>query len=247
MDPLSYATAPVPVRTDLRAAHARAWRELARPGTWWTAAERGAIAAAVRAAATCALCRARKVALSPYAIAGVHDSPGTLPAPAIEAVHRITTDPGRLKRAWFEEVRGAGLDACAYVELLGIVVTVVGTDSFCRAIGVPPHPLPDPESGRATRIRPAAAVDEGAWVPSIPSGAAAGPDADLYADIPGPVPNVIRALSLVPDALRTLKDLGAAHYMATAEMADLTHGRSITRSQMELIAGRVSALRECFY
>jgi hypothetical protein len=30
-------------------------------------------------------------------------------------------------------------------------------------------------------------------------------------------------------------------------MTDLTRGRSIDRTQMELIAGRVSALRECFY
>jgi hypothetical protein len=35
--------------------------------------------------------------------------------------------------------------------------------------------------------------------------------------------------------------------MTTAEMRDLTHGRSLSRAQMELIAGRVSALRECFY
>ena len=43
------------------------------------------------------------------------------------------------------------------------------------------------------------------------------------------------------------QDLGAVHYMTTAEMRDLTHGRSLSRAQMELIAGRVSALRECFY
>ena len=84
-------------------------------------------------------------------------------------------------------------------------------------------------------------------MPTIPSGAATGAEQDLYGDIPGRAPNVIRALSLVPDALRTLKDLGAAHYMTPAQMIDLTHGRSIDRAQIELVAGRVSALRECFY
>ena len=244
---LSYATAPVPIRDDLRAAHARAWSTLGRAGTWWSGAERVAIAAEVRAAASCALCRARLAALSPYTIAGRHDGPGILVAPAIEAVHRITTDPGRLKRQWYDELLAAGLDDESYVELVGLVVTVLGTDSFCRALSVPLHPLPAPEFGVPKRVRPAAARDEGAWVPSIPSGAARGADADLYADIPGRVPNVIRALSLVPDALRTLKDLGAAHYMTTAEMTDLRHGRSLDRAQMELIAGRVSALRQCFY
>jgi hypothetical protein len=247
VDTLTYATAPVPIRDDLRAAHARAWSTLGRAGTWWTGAERVAMAAEVRVAAGCALCRARKAALSPYTIAGTHDGPGSLAAPVIEAVHRITTDPGRLKRQWFDELVAAGLGDAPYVELVGIVVTVLGTDSFCRAMGVPLHPLPAPEPGVPARTRPATARDEGAWIPSIPGGAARGADADLYADIPGPVPNVIRALSLVPDALRTLKDLGAAHYLTTAEMTDLTHGRSIDRTQMELIAGRVSALRECFY
>jgi hypothetical protein len=51
----------------------------------------------------------------------------------------------------------------------------------------------------------------------------------------------------VPEALRTLTDLGAAHYMTPAEMLDLRHGCSLERAQMELLAGRVSAVRECFY
>ncbi len=80
-----------------------------------------------------------------------------------------------------------------------------------------------------------------------PSRAASGTEVDLYRGLPGPVANVIRALSLVPDAVRTLNELGAAHYFSPAEMIDLTRGRSIDRTQMELIAGRVSALRECFY
>jgi hypothetical protein len=245
--PLTYSSAPVPVRADLLDAHVRAWHMLGRPGAWWTGAERIAVAREVRAAATCTLCQARKAALSPYGINGTHDGPAVLPVPAVEAAHRITTDPGRLKRQWFEGLKAAGLRDEPYVELLGVLVTVLGIDVFCRALGVPVHDLPDPEAGSPTGIRPPSACDEGAWVPTIPSGAAAGADADLYADIPGRVPNVIRALSLVPDALRTLKDLGAAHYMTTAQMTDLTHGRSISRAQMELIAGRVSALRECFY
>jgi hypothetical protein len=247
VDPLAYASAPLTVRRDLVDAQTRAWRSLGRRGTWWSGAARLAIAAEVRAAARCVFCLARKAALSPYAVRGIHDGPAVLPPVAIEAVHRIATDPGRLTRAWFDQLMADGLGDGPYVELLGVVGTVVGIDAFCRAIGVPPHPLPEPEPGEPTRMRPPTARDEGAWVSTIPGGAAHGELADLYGDIPGPVPNVIRALSLVPDALRTLKDLGAAHYMTTAEMIDLRHGRSLSRAQMELIAGRVSALRACFY
>ncbi len=36
---ISYATASVPVREDLLAAHRRAWQRLAQAGNWWTGAE----------------------------------------------------------------------------------------------------------------------------------------------------------------------------------------------------------------
>ena len=61
---------------------------------------------------------------------------------------------------------------------------------------------------------------------------------------------VIKALSLVPDGVRWLKDLSNAQYlpMAAGQMMDFSRGRGpLSRAQTELIAGRVSALNECFY
>ena len=77
------------IRSDLTAAHDRAWRRLAKPGTWWTGAERAAIAAEARHATACRLCHARKDALSPEAVQGDHDHLGALPPHVVEAVHRI--------------------------------------------------------------------------------------------------------------------------------------------------------------
>jgi hypothetical protein len=57
----------------------------------------------------------------------------------------------------------------------------------------------------------------------------------------------MRAMSLVPDEVRGLVDLSAAHYLAPTAMMDLSAGLSLDRAQIELIAGRVSALNECFY
>jgi hypothetical protein len=79
----------------------------------------------------------------------------------------------------------------------------------------------------------------------IPAPDATGAEADLWRV--GQTANVIRALSLVPDAVRQLLDLSAAHYISMDNFMDLTWGRSLSRPQMELIADRVSALRECFY
>jgi hypothetical protein len=156
----------------------------------------------------------------------------TLSAAAVEAIHRITVDPGRLSRRWFDALAAQGLADAAYVELVGVVTTLVSVDSFCRAIGVLPHPLPEPRPGAPSRLRPEGVRGLGAWVPMLP----------------GQGGNVLRALSLVPAEVRNLRDLQAAHYLELDRFIELGDtGRSLDRPQMELLAGRISALRECFY
>jgi hypothetical protein len=243
---LSYDGAPVPVRKDLPEAHRRAWSRLASAGTWWTGAERVAIAQEVRNAAHCPLCSERKQALEPHAVQGEHASLGQLSAAAVEAVHQITNDPGRLTHSWFEKCQADGLADTHYVELVGVVGTVVSIDAFCRGLGVSPHPLPEPQAGEPSRRRPAGALPESAWVPMIVESRATGDEAGLY---PGDrTGNVLRALSLVPDEVRGLLDLSAAHYLSPQDMMDLTRGTAgLDRLQVELLAGRVSALNECFY
>jgi len=241
-----YADASVPVRRDLCEAHERAFDRLARAGTWWTAPERLAIAAEVRRAPACRLCARRKQALSPLAVDGEHDGDATLSAAVVEVVHQVVNDPGRLSRVWFEKVKATGLSSERYVETLGVIVTLVSIDSFARGIGVPPRPLPEARGGEPTRRRPAGAREGEAWVPWLPEGAAKGSEGDLY-ETPR-TGNVLKALSLVPDEVRQLKDLSAAMYLDTREMMDLDNRhRALDRRQIELVAGRVSALRECFY
>ena len=243
---VSYDAARVGVRDDLRAAHSRFWESLARPGNWWSGAERIAIAAASRRATTCTLCRERKAAVSAGAVQGEHDSDGVLAECAVDVVHRVTTDPGRLSQNWFDAVRAGGLSEEQYVEIIGIVVALISVDAFCRGMGVPLHALPEPQSGEPDHYRPAAAQAGTGWVAMIPNGRALGAEKGLFGP-GGRTANVIRAMSLVPDAVRTLLDLSKAHYLSPEEMTDLRRGRTLDRAQIELIAGRVSALRECFY
>src|SRR5688500_12860794 len=106
---ISYASAPFPVRDDLAEAHERFWRRLAAPGAWWSGAERVAIAAETRAARGCRLCGERKQALSPSAVSGTHDRATELSSAAVEAIHRVTTDPGRLSRAWLDRTLAEGV------------------------------------------------------------------------------------------------------------------------------------------
>jgi hypothetical protein len=244
MAAFEYAGLALPVPEAMRAAHRRAWERLAAPGAWWSGAERVAIAAQARAARSCALCQARKAALSPAAVVGEHAAAGPLPAAAVEAAHRIASDPARLTRAWFEKTLAAGLSDAQYVELLGVVVTLVNLDALHRALGIAPEPLPAARPGEPSRRRPAA-EDAGAWVPLVSPASPEG--RQLFGGRPR-VPNVARALSLVPEALLQLRELSEAHYLALDQVIDpRARGRALSRAQMELVAGRVSALNECFY
>jgi len=202
---LSYADSPLAIRADLVAAHQRVWQRLARPGTWFTGTERVAIAAETRRARDCKLCAERKAALSPFAVEGTHDSDGALPDAVVDLVHRLTTDPGRLPRKCYDQVLAQGVDDAAYVETVGVVVGVVSVDMFCRAIGMPLRPLPQPASGEPLGLRPEGLKDEGCWPPTLPNGN------DLYQGVN--TPNVGRALSMVPAEVAALKDLAAAQYM----------------------------------
>lgn len=246
MAAIDYSAAGVPVRDDLQKAHAALWEHLRKPGSWWTGAERIAIANESRHALVCALCVERKGALSPSAVEGIHDTQTDLPANVIDVIHRIRTDPGRLSRRWFDDALASGLDDGAYVEAVGVVTLLAGADYFARALGIDPFPLPEPLPGEPSHYRPPNTSDGIAWVPMILPENAGEAEADLYWE-GSPVPNIVRALSLVPDHVRALKTLSDAHYLSISSLMDTTLRRALDRMQMELVAARVSAVNECFY
>jgi hypothetical protein len=251
---IDYASSGLAVRADIVQAHNVAWDRIARAGAWFDGATRVAIAAETRHAPPCALCRRRKAALSPASITGHHDSLGVLPDRVVEQIHRIVSDPGRLTRAWFDDVIASGTPDVAYVETVGIIATVVSIDTFCRALGVPPHALPEPLPGAPHRRRPRTAQQRGeAWVAMIHP-------KDLEGDLDteeekalakywgGVLANIRRALSLVPEEAYAWFQLVETQYLPGKWMRDFSREfRAITHAQIELIAGRVSVLNQCFY
>jgi alkylhydroperoxidase family enzyme len=245
---IDYRSTGIAVRDDIVASQRRAWQSLAAAGTWWTGAERVAIAREVRAARRCPFCAERKAVLSPSAVSGVHAAASDLRPAIVDAVHRVVSDPGRLSRGWAAEVIAAGASDAQLVELISVVCIAMLVDGFARAIGADPPTLPDPQAGAPTRVRPAEAIDEGYFVPTIPYAVGSRPELDLY-DANAFVPNVGRGLSLVPAAVRTARDLMAAHYMTYAQVATdyAPSDRPIDRSQIELVAARTSAKNDCFY
>lgn len=246
MSALDYAKSGVPVREELQKSHAEILEHVATAGTWWTGPERVALALESRNGTACALCSERKAALSPNAVQGEHDSLGALPQNVVDVVHRIRTDPGRVSREWYDSVIAAGLSEERYVELVGVVTLVAGIDYFARALGVPVAEIPEGRAGEPSRHRPAGAKPGGAWVPTIAAEDAAGPEEGMYGG-QNLVPNIMKALSLVPDQVRALVKSSNAHYFEMDTMMDPLAKRDLDRMGVELVASRVSALNECFY
>ena len=243
-----YHAISVPVRDDLADAHRDVLDHLASPGTWWTGGQRLAIAAEAREAENCAFCRARKTALSPNSVTGTHDGLGALPAPIVEIIHRIVTDPARLSRSWYRDTLASGVTEEEYVETLSVIVHTVSLDTFAKALGVARPPLPAPRDGEPSRLRPLGAVQGDAWVPWIETAAALPEDmAGLYPP-DRPAANIMRAMSLVPAEVRSFFALGAAQYLGPHQMRDFSREfRAITHAQIELVAGRISSLNQCLY
>lgn len=242
---LSNIYAPFNVRPDIIQAHYAVWEKLAQAGTWFTGIERVAIAQATRSASTCALCKTRKQALSPYHVDGTHDADVDIDPVWIDTVHRIVTDPARLSKRVYDDLIVTGLTDAHYVELLSIVITTLSIEMFHRAIGAEPLPFPDPQTGTPTQQRPPDLEDIGAWIPiqsmNTPFMHATFPDKSS-------AKHVVRALTLVPQATQDQLTLVNAQYLPLEQVASLSAGnRTISRPQIELISSRVSALNQCFY
>ena len=255
MQPFSYSNSPWAVREDLITAFRHTWEKLAHAGTWLTAAQRVAIAREVRNAQSCELCQTRKRALSPFAPDGDGDNEAAhdgehepLSDLQVDVAHRLATDASRLTESWLKDQIENGLSQEEYVEILSIVVSTLAIDSFHHTLGYEPEPLPDSEPGEPSRRRPANAEPGKAWVPMVNVSAAAEADADMYAGLSRSA-NVITAMSLVPEAVRLLNVQSSAMYLSYNDVANPSKngGRALTRPQIELIAGRVSALNDCFY
>ena len=126
-----------------------------------------------------------------------------------------------------------------------MVVATLSIDMMHRTIGMPPAPLPQPSEGSPKRQRPSMLDDIGAWLPVQSK------DAPIMRELLAEamrISNVARGLSLSPRAMRDQVRLVPAQYVPITHMTSMTIDfRGISRAQMELIAGRVSVLNECFY
>jgi len=250
MSALTFDAAPVPVREDIAAALPQVWARIGEPGTWLSARERVAIAAEARNARHCTLCAERKEALSPYALKGDHQSLGALPADKVEAIHRIMTDSGRIAEHWYDGLIAGGMPDTEYVEMVGVIVTVVGIDTFCRGIGIAAPDLPEAQDGEPSRE----AIGEDqlnrdlAYVPTLDPFVDGPLQKEFFPGGPPSAAHIRRALNYVPETQRAFWQMANVLYMDGRQMRDFSNEyRAITHAQIELVAGRVSAINQCVY
>lgn len=204
-----------------------AWSALARPGAWWTGAERVAIAAAARNAAPRPLWDA-----APDLAAMSRDAAGAVLSPFVAGlVERVAVEPSSLTRDTVRAIASEIGDS-AYAELASVVCQVVAVDQLAAAVGADRRPLPDPGPGHPSRGRPEGMADVGGHI-------------DMTADAVGP--NVARSLSLAGDDHIRWRNLVFAMYSGDEFMDMVWSTRALSRPQVELLAARTSALNECFY
>ena len=234
-----YAEEALPFHPEIRKAHTKAVEFYTKTGTWFSGVERAQILTELRHArgGNCELCRSRKEALSPYATSGSHDQVTSLAEPVVEVIHRIVTDSGRLTEKWFREITSGALSQEEYIEIVGLIALAFVLDSFAVGVGEEQlNPTGKPEATEPTREKNTQVIDGGAWVPLL--------DVEYKALISGipEVPNIARAMGLVPRGLGEFFSTMSAHY----HLAELSN-TDLTRPQIELVASRVSACNDCFY
>lgn len=171
-------------------------------------------------------------------VVGLIDDDQLLPAAAIDVIWRLTNHPGTLTADWYKSTVvetsdvASGIAPSHYTELVGVVAQANCVDRFADGLSISRVSLPEPVKGQPTELVPAGARLRDHWVPTV----------DIDA------PQVIRALSGVPEENTAMFILSDAHYIPIDEMGDfITDRNSLTRMQVELVAARTSKLNECFY
>lgn len=236
-----YDDSAYPVRADLADVHASQLNGLGAPGTWGSGAQRLAVVVEARKAGY------KAGVLEPPAD-GEEGTDAALPEAVRRVIRRLAVSPKDVDQAFYAQALEDGIGDAEYVEIVGLVARITDIDVFARGIGVPLRPLPAPEPGDPSRLRPAEAVPELAWVPTVPNGPEGGETAKtLYG--PHPKSYIVRGLSLVPDELNAHVALEEVQYLPLQRIRewDYQHHEGLTRPQVEVVAGRISALNECFF
>lgn len=126
-----------------------ALQAVAEPGSFFTGAERVAIAATAR--------RSR----------GLTASGPDLPPLLAEHATRVATDAISIRPSHLAAWEADGRAILAYVELVAVVALITSIDAYRVGLGTDLDALPAPASGRPEPVVAEAAATTNAWVPTV--------------------------------------------------------------------------------
>ena len=167
---------------------------------------------------------------------------------AQDVVSTLAGNGKYINRKTMDNALDAGLSEAEYIELIGVTTRSISLDIFSKGVGLPYATYENPENSVPTKQLPTFLKKEGAWIRTIPAGDSGGTDGKkLYGDIQAPF--IFRALSLVPDEAKEVMTISTTQYVPAKKLMSLefSHEKEFGRSLVELVAGRTSALNECFY
>lgn len=153
----------------------------------------------------------------------------TTPETIEDVARRVAHGAATLTSDVVDSIESAGTSREAYVEVVGVVSRLTAIDTFERGIGREPRVLPTLTVGEPSRETAPDARRRAGWVPTV---GAIGPPT---------------ALTAVRREATDQELLHGALYLSYSEMGDLDADRGLHRTQMELIAARVSLLNDCFF
>ena len=234
------------IREDLVNVHKEAWASLAGPGTWLTGAQRIAIVKGIREVLKGSKCAETQEALSPESVSIPNLNDGQLSNAQVELILRVVCDPGRLTKSWAKKILSFGMSEEEYIEIIGIIATVMILDTCTFGLGLPNTDPPAPKPGDPNRYKPPGSKVKAAWLPLVEPEDAVDADGPMY---PSPkIGYITRGLSGVPQSLRDYWKVADSHYLPSKNVREFDQSiRAIDRQQIELIAAKVSALHQCAY
>ena len=199
---------------------------LGRPGRWWTASQRLAIAAIARQA------RPRPLWDRAPPLETLSSDRGDPLSPFVEAlVELVAVEASSISRKTVE-LSCERIGDAAYAELSAIVAQITAIDQLCHALGAALPPFPAPGPGQPSRVRPEGMGDAGGHI-------------QMSTDHEGA--NVARSLSLAAEDHDLWRGLVLSMYSRDEFLEMVWTDRALSRPQVELLAARTSALNECFY
>ncbi len=148
---MSMASQPTLAAPDTAAdaAIANALAHLAAPGSFFTGAERLALAQHARYSR------------------GLDPTPAELSPVVADAVRRVAVEAMHSRAEHVAAWEADGHDVLAFVELVAVVAQICSIDSYRVGLGVNLDPLPAPVAGDPTPANDDRAVTSNAWVPTV--------------------------------------------------------------------------------